>query len=425
MPRRLKDTELDSRTARLRLPVRGEPYWRRISRRCHLGYRRNGTGAGSWIGRFYSGTCYVKAKLGTADDELSADGQVILSFSHAQDAIQEWFVTQDRKAKGLPGLQPATVSNCLDSYLEWYRDHRRAVQQTTYTIEANIRPALGDLKTNDLAAEVIRKWHQKLATTPPRLRSAPGVAQQWGEIDGQEGKRRRKVTANRALTILKAALNHAFNEDRLPSDDAWRRIKPFKGVESARIRYLDENEAVRLLNSCDDDFRALARAALLTGARYGELTHLRVDDYRPEASALVIAESKSSKPRKVFLNEEGFSLFEQLTVGRPKAQVLFLRADGQPWGKSHQARRIREACRIAEIEPSISFHILRHTYASLYLMAGGSLPGLSAQLGHADTRMTTKHYGHLAESWRAEEAQQAAPSFKTPERTNVARIERL
>ena len=41
--------------------------------------------------------------------------------------------------------------------------------------------------------------------------------------------RARKSTANRILTILKAALNHAFTHDRVSSDAAWRRVEPFEG----------------------------------------------------------------------------------------------------------------------------------------------------------------------------------------------------
>jgi integrase len=47
-------------------------------------------------------------------------------------------------------------------------------------------------------------------------------------------------------------------------------------------------------------------------------------------------------------------------------------------------------------------------------MAGGSLLALATQLGHSDTRMTTRHYAHLAEHWRAEEAKRFSPSFGSP-----------
>jgi integrase len=86
-----------------------------------------------------------------------------------------------------------------------------------------------------------------------------------------EATRRRRSTANRTLTILKAALNHAWREGKTPSDDAWRRVRPFPEADAARVRYLTMDEARRLLHACDEDFREIVEAALLTGARYGEL----------------------------------------------------------------------------------------------------------------------------------------------------------
>jgi hypothetical protein len=59
------------------------------------------------------------------------------------------------------------------------------------------------------------------------------------------------------------------------SDDAWRRVKPFKAVDTARVRYLSEAECVRLVNACEPAFRGLVRGALLTGCRHSELAALR------------------------------------------------------------------------------------------------------------------------------------------------------
>ena len=46
-----------------------------------------------------------------------------------------------------------------------------------------------------------------------------------------------------------------------------------------------------------------------------------------------------------------------------------------------------------------SFHALRHTWASHRVMAGAPLMVVAHALGHADTRMVEKHYGHLAPSY--------------------------
>jgi integrase len=81
---------------------------------------------------------------------------------------------------------------------------------------------------------------------------------------------------------------------------------------------------------------------------------------------------------------------------------IFTRRDGGMWGKSHQLRPMLEACKRAKINPAISFHVLRHTHGSTLAMRGVPMGVIAEQLGHADTRMTAKHYAHLAPSYVAD-----------------------
>jgi integrase len=87
-------------------------------------------------------------------------------------------------------------------------------------------------------------------------------------------------------------------------------------VEVARVRCLTVAEAERLINACDPEFRALVRAGLETGCRYGELTRLEVCDFNPDASTLAIRQSKSGKPRHVVLTDEGAAFFRRYCAGR-------------------------------------------------------------------------------------------------------------
>ena len=73
--------------------------------------------------------------------------------------------------------------------------------------------------------------------------------------------------------------------------------------------------------------------------------------------------------------------------------------DGKPWGMSHQLRPIAEASAAAKLDPPATFHALRHTWASHRVMAGAPLMVVAQVLGHADTRMVEKHYGHLGPSY--------------------------
>jgi len=79
------------------------------------------------------------------------------------------------------------------------------------------------------------------------------------------------------------------------------------------------------------------------------------------------------------------------------------------------------ACARAKIRPAISFHGLRHSYASLSAMAGVPLLVLAKNLGHSDTRMVEKHYGHLASSYITDEIRKGAPTFGIKP-TNVKRL---
>jgi site-specific recombinase XerD len=99
--------------------------------------------------------------------------------------------------------------------------------------------------------------------------------------------------------------------------------------------------------------------------------------------------------------------------------LLFTRKDGSPWRTSHQIRPLLRACERAAIAPAISFHILRHTYASLLVMAGAPMQVVAHNLGHSDTRMTERHYAHLAPSYIADTIRTLSPRLGVVEPSNV------
>jgi integrase len=188
-------------------------------------------------------------------------------------------------------------------------------------------------------------------------------------------------------------------------------VEPFEEADAARVRYLPMDECRRLINAAEGEFRTLVRAGLLTGCRFGELATLQVCDFNRDAGTLHLRTSKSGKGRHVVLNDEGIAFFEQITAGRPSVELMLRKTNGDRWGKSNQTRPMAEACARAKIEPTANFHVLRHSYASHAVMAGAPLLVVAKNLGHADTRMVEKHYGHLSESYIAEAIRAAAPRF--------------
>jgi integrase len=126
---------------------------------------------------------------------------------------------------------------------------------------------------------------------------------------------------------------------------------------------------------------------------------MRAGDFDPAAGTVHIPRSKSGKARHLFLTEEGQRFYTSVAAGKRGTDLLFARLSGEAWGNSHQVRYMRDASQAAGIEPAISFHILRHTYASRLAMRGAPLNVIANQLGHSDTRMTEKHYAHLAPNY--------------------------
>jgi len=323
------------------------------------------------------------------------------------------------------GVRHITVADAMDAYLALIESEGRSAQtvrDARYRHKALIRPVIGRVKVAELTTDRLRRWRDDLVKTAPRLRTRNGDKQKHRVATGDDARRARRASANRTWTILRAALNHAFHDGKVGSDLAWRKVKPFRSVDSARVRYLTVAEAKRLINACDDDFRSLLRAALCTGARYGELIRLTVSDFNPDVGTIAIRQSKSGKPRHVVLTDEGRAFFREITLGRPGDEIMLRKANGTVWNMSHQLRPMADAVRRAKIKPEISFHGLRHTWASLAVMNGVPLLVVAKNLGHSDTRMVEKHYGHLAPSYIADAIRAGAPKFGfVPDKKIVAR----
>lgn len=446
MARRVKDADLDSKAARARLPrrpkkLRGKPYYRMLSRGLHLGFRQSERSdppnAGVWFARTYAGaSIYNVHKIGQAeDDHHDPDGKNVFSF---EQAVEKAFAARGDKAKP---TGPYKVKDAIADYLE-VMEGKASAYDTEKRLNAYVPPALANKSVSDLEAGELRKWHRAIAKMPARRRTKRDEEQRFREIDesDEEVVRQRRLSANRLLGHLKAALNHAFAESKAASDTEWRRVKPFKGVAKARVRYLTVDETRRLVNATDGDFRNLVQGGLQTGCRYSELGRLKVEDFNPDAGTLTIRKSKTAKARHVVLTDEGQDFFRQTCVGRRGSETLFLKPakhssgkpkedkDGKiifgPWKKSHQKDPMEEAVKRAKIDPPASFHTLRHTWASLAVMAGVPLNVVAHQLGHSDTRMVELHYGHLAPSYIVDAIRAGAPQYGTLEPTNVEPLAR-
>jgi site-specific recombinase XerD len=132
----------------------------------------------------------------------------------------------------------------------------------------------------------------------------------------------------------------------------------------------------------------------------------------------------SAQGRHIVLSDEGIAFFKGLADDRSGNDRLFTTSSGTLWAEANHSRPLKRACAAAGIVPAISFHVLRHTYASRLAMQRVPLQVIAEQLGHADTRITQKHYAHLSQSYVADVIRAASPALGFVTIPNISEVER-
>lgn len=133
MARTVKDSKLNSRSARRELPVSNTPHWRAIHEGLHIGYRKGKRG-GKWVARVYDPdkARYAVRTIATADDDTDADGIRVLDWKQAQAAARELATTLAAQASG-QHIGPYTVADAMEDY------HRRLEAESKGTRDSRRR----------------------------------------------------------------------------------------------------------------------------------------------------------------------------------------------------------------------------------------------------------------------------------------------
>ena len=244
------------------------------------------------------------------------------------------------------------------------------IEQTKATIiDKETNQKFGDLETSMLTRFDIATFMQTIITTPPRVRSkageGPAYRENWDDKD-EDNIRARKVTANRALGDIKAALTHTLGFNGASSSQEWDLAKPYGDVDKSREgRSMSSAEGVRFLNECSPEVRPLVFGGLLIVARYGELRKLKVGDFYPKRKQVHVRKEYTGKQkteRYIGLTDEAVTVVLEICRGRDPEEHMFLRANGKPWGKSQQNRPIKDSAEIINFDAC--FYSLRHTRIS-------------------------------------------------------------
>ncbi len=204
-------------------------------------------------------------------------------------------------------------------------------------------------------------------------------------------------TVNNHLAVLRRLLGIAHQWDLL---DNKPKLAPLK-TAAPGFRFLDFDEAIRLVDSADGEWRCMVLLGLRTGLRLGELRALRWEDVDLKVGKLVVRRAvwkntvgtpKSGKSREVELSNE--ALIALKSHRHLRGELVFCQDDGTMLTEGACRWPLWRASRRAGI-PKLGWHVLRHTFASHLVMRGVPLKAVQELLGHADIKMTMR-YAHLS-----------------------------
>ena len=267
-----------------------------------------------------------------------------------------------------------TVANLCARFERDYLPRNRPSTQRVYRqqIQTDILPAFGKTKVAAVSHGDVDAWHHQLSKRAP-------------------------THANRTAAVLSRMFNLAIRW-------GWRTDNPCKGVErnqeNKRHRYLTGAEISRLsaaLAELADQSAANAiRLLLLTGARRGELLAAKWADVDLETSVWMkpASTTKQAALHRVPLSAAAVQLLSEMQAqaGEDAEWIFPARGGGHRPHINEAWIRLRKAAKL----PGVRLHDLRHTYASVLVSAGLSLPVIGSLLGHS-TPVTTHRYAHLTD----------------------------
>jgi integrase len=217
---------------------------------------------------------------------------------------------------------------------------------------------------------------------------------------------RRKKTRNPSTVVrYMAALSHAFSI--AIKEWGWIEDSPIRKVTKpkearGRVRFLDDDERLRLLLACKESanpyLHIIVVLALSTGMRQAEILNLKWSDVNLDKGRVILHETKNGEIRQVAIAGQALQLLKDLDkVRRLYTELVF---PGQFPKKPIVIRGAWDnAVKKAEIS-NFLFHDLRHSCASYLAMNGASLAEIAEVLGHKTLAMV-KRYAHLSDTHTA------------------------
>jgi integrase len=310
-----------------------------------------------------------------------------------------------------------TLLEFLDGeYSQWRLLNRKYAGEELTRLKRNFADEFGAFALQEISPFLIEKWRSK--------KLSRGI---------------KPITVNRDIAVLKSVLTKAV-EWGFIENNSLALFKPAKTDKSAKVRYLEKEEEVRLRSALNareaklfearknanlwrqereqdelpddplDYMKTLVLISINTGLRRGEILSLTWDNVNLKLAVLTVIGdvAKSSSTRHIPLNAEALDMLLQWRKRTLSHDLVFPGKNGEQVKSAKKAwATILKLAKITKFR----WHDMRHHFASKLVMVGVDLNTVRELLGHSSLTMTLR-YAHLAPEHKANAvAKLVSPEF--------------
>lgn len=276
------------------------------------------------------------------------------------------------------------LGDFLDEYVSDKRDRRtEGYANDIETVVKHVRKYMG--ARDIFLTDIDKAWCR-------------GFVNYLGKVRSVRGGRLSKITINNYFTVMLVALNRAVKLeliDRNPFDSLPDDDRPKKG--STKREYLTLDEVRELVNTGikDERVKNAFLFSCFTGLRFSDIINLKWENYKELEDGVAQLEFVQQKTK------------QQVVVPLPGNALQWLPNRGWDYEPifdlphhSVVGKKLRKWVANAGISKNVTFHVARHTYATLLLYYGADLYTVSKLLGHTNIQTTQIYAKVMDESKR-------------------------
>ena len=209
-----------------------------------------------------------------------------------------------------------------------------------------------------------------------------------GEFEVAIGAGVSQNTMNHHQAYLRAVFNECARLGHWKQENPLSRLRGFK-LQERELSYLTFEEIDQLLSALRESASVhvllISMVCLETGARWGEAEELRTSQVKD--GCIQFVKTKSTKSRSVPISQKLEKSLNEHYKKHGIGERLFV-ASEHAWREAVKRSQLK-------LQKGQSTHVLRHSFASHFMMAGGGILMLQRALGHSDLKMTMR-YAHLS-----------------------------